>query len=33
MGMRIIGDIALVVFGVTVAVSYTSLTLLMLGFR
>jgi hypothetical protein len=33
MGMRIIGDIALVVFGVTVAVSCTRLALLMLGYR
>jgi hypothetical protein len=33
MSLRIICDIALVVFGVTVAVSYTRLALLMLGFR
>jgi hypothetical protein len=33
MGMRVVGDIALVVFWVTAAVSCTSLTLLLLGFR
>ena len=33
LGKRVVGDIALVVFWVTAAVSCTSLTLLMLGFR
>ena len=33
MGRRVVGDMALVVFWVTAAVSCTSLTLLMLGVR
>jgi hypothetical protein len=33
MGRSVVGDIALVVFWVTAAVSCTRLTLLMLGFR